>query len=397
MSDTPTYSPQTLVDVLQSAGHLNDERVRSAFLSVPRHIFLPDVTPEQAYRDQTITLSLDAKGRAVVADTMPSMVADLMDGLRLRDGLNVLHIGTGSGYSAALVKQAIGEDGRVTTIEIDRDVARSAAATLSRAGFSSVQTVHADGAEGYAPRAAYDRIAVHVGVWDIPPMWKRQIKPNGVICVPIWLDGLQVIAPFVLHDDGTLYAENIRPGAFVYIRGRVAMPQYRRRVGSTALTLLADDIEKLDMAALSLLLSQDQEAGNHLSLSLSNDDYWYGFLPYMVLHELSPDIFALYSIDAGRSAYGMTGEGFAYFTPASACFVPYEGLGTTHTFASADAFMEVERLLGSWMTAGRPRMDRLRLRLIPRSHGIPPDALRGKIYPRRDHFLHVWLESSPRS
>lgn len=397
MSDAPTYSPQTLVDELRSAGHLNDERVRDAFLNVPRHIFLPDVTPEQAYRDQTISLALDDKGRAVVADTMPSMVADLMDGLKLREGLNVLHIGTGTGYSAALIKHAVGVGGRVTTIEIDRDVAHSAEAALSRAGFSSVKIVHADGAEGYAPRAAYDRMAVHVGVWDISPMWKRQIKPDGVIVVPIWLDGLQVIAPFALRDDGTLYADNIRPGAFVYIRGREAMPPYRRHVGSTALTLLADDIEQLDMAALSLLLSQDQEAGNHLSLSLSNDDYWYGFLPYMALHELSPDIFALYSIDGGRSAYGMTDEGFAYFTPASACFVPYGGGGATHTFASADAFMEVERLLAGWQAAGRPRMEQLRLRLIPRSHGIPPDALHGKIYPRRDHFLHAWLEPAPTS
>ncbi|HRF96394.1 MAG TPA: hypothetical protein PLZ51_14410, partial [Aggregatilineales bacterium] len=141
---------------------------------------------------------------------------------------------------------------------------------------------------------------------------------------------------------------------------------------------------------LSLLLSHDAEIC-HLSIPLNTIEYWYGFIPFLMLSEGAKDIFALYTIREGYQAFGMEGEGFALFSPASATFVPYYGLGRAHCFAGSDAFIEIETQLDKWQDAGRPTIDRLRLRLIPNAHPIP-DIVNGKLYPRH-HHLHVWLES----
>ena len=382
---------QTLVDQLRAAGHLSDPRVDAAFSNVPRHLFLPDAPLDVVYSDQSVPVRMDERGEAIVASTMPSMVARSLAQLQLHEGHNVLQIGTGTGFTAALISYIVGDDGKVTSLEIDRDVASVAQANLSRAGHSVVNVTHVDGAEGYAPRAAYDRIVANVGMWDIPLAWIRQLKPDGLLVVPLWLDGLQVSAAFRVQPDGSLLAQGVRPSAFVYIRGVAAMPRVRQRVGSTALTLISDDLHRVDAASLHMLLSQDHDMSNRLSQPLNTADYWFGFLPYMSLNEPEKDVFALYTIDFERTAYGMDGEGFVLLTPASACFVPYYGVGTTHTFAGADAFMDVEHYLGEWQAAGRPGVDKLNLHLIPMQHGVPVD-IPGKIYPRRDHFLHAWFD-----
>jgi protein-L-isoaspartate(D-aspartate) O-methyltransferase len=384
-------TPQTLVDELRASGDLTDSRVDAAFNHVARHLFLPGAPLESVYADKSVTVRVDDQGKAVVSSTMPSMVARLLSQCRLHEGQNVLQIGTGTGYIASLTRYIVGDDGTVTTLEIDRDVAEVARTSLSRAGYSAVNVTHVDGAQGYAPRASYDRIVANVGMWDIPLPWVRQLKPDGLIIAPIFLDGLQVTAAFDARDDGVLVASGVKPSAFVYARGVAAMPAVRQRIGSTALMLVADDLHRLDTASLHMLLSQDHDMTNRLSQPLNSGDYWYGFLPYITLNEPEKDVFALYTIEEGQVAYGMEGEGFALFTPASACFVPYYGIGTTHIFAGADAFLAVEDMATQWNAAGRPGLDRLNIHLIPKKNGVPVDVA-GKIYPRRDHFLHAWFD-----
>lgn len=390
--DSTSYTPQTLVDSLRAGGHLNDARVDSAFSRVARERFLPDTPLDVVYTDVSVPVLYNNEGHTTVSSTLPSMIASLLTTAELREGLNVLHINTGTGFTAALIAQIIGMDGHLTSLEMNRELAIKAENTLLRAGFSSVTVVNQDAGEGYAPRAAYDRIISSAGIWDVPLAWKRQLKPDGSITVPIWLDGLQVLATLRLQSDGCLVAEDIKPSIFVYLQGREGVPPFRKRVGNSSLTLLSDDIERLDLTALHWLLSQDHDQDNHFTSSLRSKEYWYGLLPYIALHEGLEDIFALYSIDPDRPAYGgMTGEGFAYFTPASACFVPYFGIGNSHTFAGSDAFLEIDALINQWETDNRPGLDQLRIRFIPREAGISAD-IAGKVYPRRNHFVHAWME-----
>jgi hypothetical protein len=112
-----------------------------------------------------------------------------------------------------------------------------------------------------------------------------------------------------------------------------------------------------------------------------------------MLNEPSDGIFVLYEVLGGQKAYGIDGKGFGVFTPGSATFVPYEGMGYAHCFAGSDAFIVLESLLDRWNADGRPGMRDLRLRLIPKSNGEKPTITRGKLYERRYNYLHVWLDT----
>jgi hypothetical protein len=287
------------------------------------------------------------------------------------------------------MQHLVGEGGHVTAIELDKELARLASDHLQRVSMGAVQVVHADGAMGYAPRASYDRIIATVGVWDVPDAWVKQLKPNGILVAPIWLEAFQVSAAFMVQDDGTLYsAVNLRCG-FIHLRGVAAGPPVYMRVGSTALTLASNAIEDLDSAALQMLLSEDQEV-SFVNFPLKSSEYWHGFLPFLVLNIPEGFTFAVFGVDDQQQAYGLSGQGFALIANGSACFVPYQGQGETRGFGGADAFMALEDCLQAWDEQGRPGSKSLRLRLIPHSHATPL-VNEGKLYHRHDHDLHVWL------
>jgi protein-L-isoaspartate O-methyltransferase len=307
--------------------------------------------------------------------------------LNLRPGHNVLEIGTGSGYNAAIMQHLVGHGGKVTTLELDRDLVNQALDHLARARFASVLVVHGDGAQGYAPRAAYDRIIATAGVWDVPTIWMKQLKADGIIVTPIWVDGIQISAAFYRRDE-TLHSLDNVPCGFVPLRGIAAGPTVSTRIISSDLTLAAEHVDRIDTAALHLLLSADHEE-NFLGRPLSSSDYWHGFLLYLMLYPPPGYFFVTYNM-SGR-AYGLEGGGFALISQGSACFVPFNGQGGCHTYASADALMAMTDCLEAWLDAGEPRTEKLRLSLLPKGDE-PPLLLEGKVYVRRDHYLHVWLE-----
>jgi protein-L-isoaspartate(D-aspartate) O-methyltransferase len=395
--DSPTSDPENTLDSLLAALHerglLNKPQVEAAFRAVPRHLFLPGLTPNDVYIDDAIPIKYDDEGHVVSSSSQPSMMLLMLEQLDLKPGLNVLEIGTGTGYNAAIIQYLVGQKGKVTSVEFDPIIARQANDNLLRARYSSVLVVTDDGAAGYAPRAAYDRIICTAGIWDVPSVWIRQLKTDGLIVTPIALDGAQVSATFQRIGHETLESSDNIPCGFVLMQGAGASPAQYRKVGSTALTLAGERISQMDTTALHLLLSSDQDQC-HLGQSLAPGDIWRGFSTYMMLNHPPEYTFAMYSIAKDQQAYGMEGSGVALFSPGSACLIPYNGQGLTYCFAGSDSFIMTEKLMSEWLELGRPDVNQLRLRLSPKSEGLP-QIQRGRLYERRDHYLHVWLETPP--
>ncbi|NWF69305.1 MAG: hypothetical protein HXY40_09470 [Chloroflexi bacterium] len=380
---------RALVEQLKRKGDLSDPRIEAAFLAVPRHVFLPGVSLEQAYADEAVPIKRSLDGIVISSSSQPSMMGLMLHQMRLQPGANVLEIGTGSGYNAAIMQHIVGDSGHVTTVELDRDLAQQALDHLAQVRAGHVTVVHADGAMGYQPRAAYDAIIATAGIWDIPAAWPKQLKDNGVIVAPIWLDGMQISAAFRRQPDGSLLSADNVPCGFVPLRGLGAGPRVSARITSSDLTLAAEEVDRIDTAALHVLLSADQELC-FLGLAMSPSDYWQGFLPYLLLHQPLGYIFATYNLNS--KAYGMeVSSGFALVTQGSAVFVPFNGQGNTHCFAGSDSFMALSDAAQTWVKAHRPGIDRLRLRLLPKSQE-PPLLSGGKMYARRDHYLQVWME-----
>src|SRR5262249_35642587 len=133
-----------LVDGLRRDGALHSAAVEAAFRAVPRHLFLPGLPLDVIYRDDAIVTKRE-EGRGVSSSSQPAMMAIMLEQLDLRPGHRVLEIGAGTGYNAALMAHIVGEQGRVTTLDIDEDLAAAAAAHLNRAGFERVRVVCGDG------------------------------------------------------------------------------------------------------------------------------------------------------------------------------------------------------------------------------------------------------------
>jgi protein-L-isoaspartate(D-aspartate) O-methyltransferase len=391
LSPTPEPpSPHRLVAELKASGSLRDPAIEAALLAVPRHLFLPGVELEQVYSDRSIPIKRDDSGMVVSSSSQPTMMIIMLEQLRLSRGQNVLEIGAGTGYNAALIQHIVGTRGRVTTIEIDKDLAEWARDALQRAGMTQVMVVETDGAGGYPPRAAYDRIIATVGIWDVPRAWVRQLKPKGILVAPLWLEAIQVSAAFIPQSDGTLFSRDNRLCGFVQLRGMAAGPSTHVRVGSSTLYLTSDS-PHLDGAAIHALLSEDA-SDDSLGAPLDNDDYWHGFAPYLMLHTPSDLVFATYSAgDDGQTPYGISGSGFALIGRGSAVFIPIRGRGQVRAFGAADALLALQDALVAWQRADRPIISRLRLRLYPISQPAP-SIQGGKLYTRRDHHVHAWLE-----
>ena len=137
--------------------------------------------------------------------------------LWLEPGQRVLEIGAGTGYNAALLQRIVGEEGRVTTVDIDPQTARRARRALKG---TLAKVVTGDGREGHAPGAPYDRIIVTASATEVPRAWLEQLTPGGLLEVPVRLHdraGLQLI-PTLRREDGRLRSISVIAGGFMPLR-----------------------------------------------------------------------------------------------------------------------------------------------------------------------------------
>jgi protein-L-isoaspartate(D-aspartate) O-methyltransferase len=226
LDNDPSIAPalnQALVDGLIRQGYIQSARVEAAFLAVPRHLFLPGVPLEDVYTDQAIPSKTDKDGRVLSASSQPCIMATMLEQLGLEPGHQVLEIGAGTGYNAALMAHIAGETGRVVTVDIDQDIVDGARAHLAAAGFKRVRAVCADGGYGYADSAPYDRIILTVGAWDISPAWRQQLKPDGRLLLPLALKGEQKSIAFEQQDEH-LSSVSVRDCGFMTLRGVFSAP-----------------------------------------------------------------------------------------------------------------------------------------------------------------------------
>lgn len=182
-------SAQELVKQLQARGLLQSREATEAMLSVPREYFVDPQTVEMAYVDRPLPLGIS--GQTISA---PHMVAIMLDALDLSPGQNVLEIGAGSGYNAALMAHILkqGEtEARpvVTSIERLSELTTFATNNIHKAGYENwVKIVFGDGSLGYPEKLdapVYDRITVTAGASRVPYYLKRQLKENGIMLIPV--------------------------------------------------------------------------------------------------------------------------------------------------------------------------------------------------------------------
>ncbi|MGC9495653.1 ATP-grasp peptide maturase system methyltransferase [Streptomyces sp. WG7] len=227
-----TFLRQDLARALAAQGLLTDPAWRAAVEAVPRELFLEDavfrphgtqwepVRSEQlgddewlrkVYSDTTWVTQVDGisareaegpvPGRPTSSSTLPSLVLRMLELADVREGDRVLEIGTGTGYSTAVLCHRLGDEG-VYSVEYDEEVAAAAARHLRAAG-RSPHLVVGDGLRGHQDGADYDSVIATCAVRSVPPSWLWQLRDGGSITTTVsgWMLGSGLIR-LVLDDEG---------------------------------------------------------------------------------------------------------------------------------------------------------------------------------------------------
>jgi protein-L-isoaspartate(D-aspartate) O-methyltransferase len=164
-----------------------DERVLDVMAHVPRELFVGDSERRRAYNDSALPIG---HGQTI---SQPWIVAAIAEALELTQGERVLEIGTGSGYSAAVIAPLARE---VITIERIEPLASEARALLERLGLANVRVIVADGTGGWPDEAPYDGIAVHATAPAPPPSLLAQLAPGGRLVIPVAGDGVDMLTAY---------------------------------------------------------------------------------------------------------------------------------------------------------------------------------------------------------
>lgn len=188
---------------------ISDEAVLDAMGSVPRELFVPERMRKSAYNDSALPIGHEQ------TISQPWVVAAICQALHLDGDENVLEIGTGSGYSAAVLAKL---SDRVISVERVPALGEMARARLEEMGVRNVEVIIGDGSQGHSPGAPYDAIAVHAATPEAPHSLLGQLAEGGSLVVPIATGTADLLTAFT-RENGDLRQETIGPCRFVPLIG----------------------------------------------------------------------------------------------------------------------------------------------------------------------------------
>lgn len=199
-----------VIEQIKARG-VKDSRVLAAMANVPRELFVPPDQLPYAYEDRPLPI-----GHSQTI-SQPYLVALMTKLLAPGKKDRVLELGTGSGYQAAILGRLAG---RVYSLEIVPELARSAALVLRTNGFRNVRIREGDGYKGWAEFAPYDKILLSAAPPEIPAELLAQLRPGGRLVAPVGVDAQRLVVVNKLLD-GTTETQTILPVRFVpMVRGR---------------------------------------------------------------------------------------------------------------------------------------------------------------------------------
>ncbi len=172
-----------LINMLIMQGYLKTDSLIDAFSRVRREEFVPDEFVSEAETNIPLPIGY---GQTI---SQPLTVAVMLELLDLKPGQKVLDVGSGSGWSSALIASAVGENGSVIAIERIPELHDFAKKNIDKFGFISlgrVKCVLGDGSQGYPEGAPYDRILVSASTEEIPEVYKKQLALGGKMVLPIY-------------------------------------------------------------------------------------------------------------------------------------------------------------------------------------------------------------------
>ena len=166
------------------------EHIRQAWSRINRADFLPEDQKNKSNLDQPLPIGF---GQTI---SQPSVVAFMLELLAPKPGGKYLDVGSGSGWTTALLAEIAGKQGKVWAIEIVPEIKQFGQHNVSRYGFEAkgvVEFILGDGSRGYSAEAPFDGILVSASATELPLALKEQLKIGGRLVIPVGQEIYQII------------------------------------------------------------------------------------------------------------------------------------------------------------------------------------------------------------
>jgi protein-L-isoaspartate(D-aspartate) O-methyltransferase len=194
-----------LVQGLREKG-ITDERVLAAIETIPRHFFLDPAFERIAYEDRAFPITA---GQTI---SQPYTVAYQTQLLEIKKFDKILEIGTGSAYQACVLAEL---GSMVYTIERQKALYDFVGQFFFLKNYPNIKRFYGDGYEGLPSFAPFDKAIVTAAAPYIPPKLIEQLKPGGILVIPVGDDSGQKMMRIIKNADGTVREEVL--GDFIFV------------------------------------------------------------------------------------------------------------------------------------------------------------------------------------
>lgn len=198
-----------LVDIIRQKG-ITDERVLDAILHIPRHFFMDSAFDKIAYEDRAFPIG---EGQTI---SQPYTVAYQTQLLEVRPFEKVLEIGTGSAYQACVLAET---KAQVYTIERQKKLFDSNKQFPYLKKYPALKFFYGDGYEGLPTYGPFDKVIVTAAAPFIPPKLVEQLKPGGLMVIPVGEGQVQRMLRLTRQPDGSATEEVFDNFSFVPMVG----------------------------------------------------------------------------------------------------------------------------------------------------------------------------------
>lgn len=198
---------EKLIQEIRRKGYLNDQKIEEVLRKTPRHLFVPENLLDEAYDDRP----LETKNYQTISQ--PSVVSIMTKLLDVNTGMNILEIGTGSGWQSAILSKMV-FPAKVYSIERHAELVKFAKSNHQKAGINNVEVMFGDGTKGFPEKAPYDRIIITAACKKIPEELVEQLREGGLLVAPV---GNDIQTMIVFQKLGNQIIKKSKESGYVFV------------------------------------------------------------------------------------------------------------------------------------------------------------------------------------
>jgi protein-L-isoaspartate(D-aspartate) O-methyltransferase len=311
---------------------------------------------------------LKPDGYPIPQSSSPIIIAAALRLLQGPPGARVLEVGTGSGYSTALLAHLVGRDGFVVSLDVDSNLVKRASSLLAKNNLANVKVVVGDGREGCSTEAPFDRIIVWATADILPQTWIEQLSPGGLIVAPVRLRQLAAataIARVRLDTNKNPVGERVIPGGFVPLTDKPLTRWYGPAEDAdikAEIKIENAETETEVIWASAEWLRQEQQMGEAeqilelMQVASHQDSPLY---PDEDVEALRAYLLATYPENLTTACTQNLGPAIGCSQPGSLALLSLCGEGYAAT-GEREAAVKVSDWITSWRASGRPGFEQLR-------------------------------------